>query len=116
MRLGDDMFERGVAHLAEGVENVVEVDQDLALCDLGNVVHGLAGVVSNASILVSEAGKHWRYNDFEISSKLLSVITKTQSGVSGCPVRGKGSGIKDRRTEPRAMAAAASPIRPPFRA
>jgi hypothetical protein len=70
-----------VAHLAEGVKNVVEVDQDLALCDFGNVIHGLAGVVSNASILVSEAGEYWWYDDFEISSKLLSVTT---NGTAGC--------------------------------
>ena len=66
----------GQAHLAEGIEYVVEVDQDLALCDLGDVVHGLAGVVSDTGILVSEAGEDWRHDDFEVPSKLLGGNTR----------------------------------------
>lgn len=66
------------AHLAECVKDVVEVDQYLALCDLGDVIHGLAGVVSNSGILVSEAGEDWRHDDFEVSRKLLRVTITTR--------------------------------------
>ena len=64
------------AHLAEGIEYVVEVDQDLAFCDLGDVVHGLAGVVSDTGILVSEASEDWRHDNFKVPSKLLSGNTR----------------------------------------
>jgi translation initiation factor RLI1 len=62
---------RHLTHLAEGVEYVVEVDQDLALCDLGDVVHGLAGIVSYTGVLIGEASEDWRHNDFEVPRKLL---------------------------------------------
>ncbi len=59
---------------------MVKVDQDLALCDLGDVVHGLTGVVSDASILVSEAGEDWRHNDFKVPSKLLEATHEKAGG------------------------------------
>lgn len=43
------------AYLAEGIEDVIEINEDFALCDLGNVIHGLAGIVSDSCILVCEA-------------------------------------------------------------
>lgn len=73
MRLRDCHVAKNAAYLAKGVENVVEVDQDLALCDLGNVVHGLAGVITNTRILVGEAGEYRRYNDFKVFRKHLNV-------------------------------------------
>lgn len=49
-------------YLAESIEYVVKVDEDLAFGDFGNVVHGLAGVVPHTSVLVSKAGKDGRHN------------------------------------------------------
>ena len=51
----------GHAYPGERIKDVVEVDEDFALGDLCNVVHALAGVVSDASILVGEASKDGRH-------------------------------------------------------
>ena len=58
-------------HFAQSIENVVEVNENLALGDLCNIVHGLTCIVANAGILVGEASQHRLYNSFEISWKLL---------------------------------------------
>lgn len=50
---------------------MVEVNQNLALCHFGNVVHRLTGVVPNTGILIREAGEHRGYNNFKIPSELL---------------------------------------------
>jgi hypothetical protein len=71
-----------LAHLAEGVKDVVEVDQDLPFSDLSDVVHGLAGVVPNTGILVSEAGENWWDDNLKVSSKFLRAAAKAQSRVS----------------------------------
>jgi hypothetical protein len=42
-------------YLAKSIKDVVEKHEYLTLCDLGNVVHGFARIVSYASILVSKA-------------------------------------------------------------
>jgi hypothetical protein len=66
--------ETAFSYLAQGIKDLVEVQQDLALCDLCNVVHALASVISNSSILVGEAGED-RWNDFfEITGYLLGVL------------------------------------------
>lgn len=73
-----------MAYLAEGVEDVVEIDQDLALGDLGYVVHGLAGIVPDAGILVSEAGEHRRHDELKVPRKLLFATREKQGqSVSG---------------------------------
>jgi hypothetical protein len=50
---------------------VVEVNQNLTLCHLGNIVHGLTGIVPNTGILIREAGEYRRYNNFKVPSELL---------------------------------------------
>ena len=70
-----------LAYLAEGVEDVVEINQNLAFCDLGYVVHGLAGIVSDPSILVGEACENWWYDDLEVPRKLLFVMRITEGRV-----------------------------------
>jgi hypothetical protein len=52
-----------LSYFAQGIEHLVEVEQDLALCDLGNVVHALARIISNSSILIGKAGEDGR-DDF----------------------------------------------------
>jgi len=47
-------------YLAQGIKDVVEVDENLPLCDLGNVVHALTGVVPDTGILIGEAGEDGR--------------------------------------------------------
>src|SRR5690348_1481143 len=42
------------ADLAQRIKNLIEEDQNLALCDLGYVVHSLAGIVSDSCILIIE--------------------------------------------------------------
>ena len=46
---------RDTTYLAKLVEYAVKVDQYLALSDLCDVVHCLAGIVANPGILVREA-------------------------------------------------------------
>lgn len=58
-------------HLAELVENAVKVDQNFALGNLGNVVHGFTSVVSHPSILVGETGKHRRYYLGQVARQFL---------------------------------------------
>lgn len=63
--------EQCLAYLAEGIENVVKVFEDLPLGDFGNVVHCLACIVPNSCILIGEASQHRGDNDFEITRELL---------------------------------------------
>ena len=58
-------------YLAECIEDVVEVDEDLALGHLGDVVHGLARIVPDTGILVREAGQNWRHDGGKVFGKLL---------------------------------------------
>jgi hypothetical protein len=58
-------------YLAESIEDVVEVQQNLALCDFGDVVHALARVVSHTGILVGEAGEHGRHDLVEVAGDFL---------------------------------------------
>jgi len=60
-----------VSHLAERVEDMVEVQEDLALCNLCDVVHALAGIVPDAGIVVGEASQHWRHNFMEVAGNFL---------------------------------------------
>lgn len=48
-------FDVDCTNLAERIEDVVKVYQDLPLGDLGNIVHGLTGIVSDSRILIGEA-------------------------------------------------------------
>ena len=59
------------SYLAEGIEYVVKVHQDLPLCDLCNVVHGLAGIVPDPGILIGEACEDRRHYDVQVSGELL---------------------------------------------
>lgn len=70
-----------MAYLAEGIKNVVEIDQDLALCDFGDVVHRLAGVVADAGILIGKAGENGGHNDLEVLGKLLLGTKRAQGRV-----------------------------------
>lgn len=42
---------------------MVEILENLAFSNLGDVIHGLACVVPHASIMVGEACQYWRYNN-----------------------------------------------------
>lgn len=55
------------AHLAESIKDLVKVDEYLTLCDLCNVVHALARVVPDSSILIAEAGQHRRHDFLEVA-------------------------------------------------
>lgn len=61
---------------------MVKVYQNLPLCDLGYVVHGLARVVPYAGILVCEAGEDGWDDDFEVSGELLVAAESPGAGVS----------------------------------
>lgn len=52
--------ERRRPYPTELIKYAIKIDQNLTLCDFGNVIHCLTGVVSYTGILVSEAGKHRR--------------------------------------------------------
>jgi hypothetical protein len=88
---------RVMTYLAEGVEYVVEVDQDLTLGYLCDVVHGLARIVADPGILVGEAGKHWRDNGFKVLRQFLkksvlacaSWVTQAQIQSETRPMGGK---------------------------
>ena len=58
-------------NLAEGIKDLVKVEENLPFGNLGYVVHALAGVVSNARILVGEAGKDGWHDFFQVSSYIL---------------------------------------------
>lgn len=60
-----------MAYFTKSIKYVVEVLQDLALCDFGNVVHGLACIVPNSCILIGKTSQHRGDDDFEIARELL---------------------------------------------
>lgn len=95
-----------LAYLAQGVENVVEEDQNLAFGHLGNIVHGLAGVVSHASILIGEACEDWWHYHMQIAGNFVLEERPSDASID------RSLGL----TEPRAIEAAARPISPPLRA
>lgn len=68
----------GAAYLAESVEDVVEVDEYLTLGNFCNVVHGFAGVIPYARILVCEAGKNRRDYGDEILCQFLAEDTRVE--------------------------------------
>ena len=68
---GGGLVEGVEAYLAEGIEYVVEIFQDLPLSDLGNIVHRLASVVADTSILVGKASQHRGDYSLKISGQLL---------------------------------------------
>jgi hypothetical protein len=90
-------------HLAECIEDLVKVDEDLAFRDLGNVVHALARIVSNPRILIGEACEDGGYDFFEVARDFL----QHPSAQSGAPRAAMHTG-------PKAIEAAASPMSPPF--
>ena len=69
----------GYSYLAEGIEDVVKVDKDLTLGYFGDVIHGLAGIVPYASILVGETSQNRRDDNLEVSRELL-VETNNEAG------------------------------------
>lgn len=60
----------GSADLAQRVEDFVEEQQDFPFGNLGNVVHTLAGIISNPGILVGEACKNGWDNFLQVSCDL----------------------------------------------
>lgn len=58
-------------YLAKSIKDLIKVDEDFPLCDLGNVVHALASIVSDTGILVGEAREHGRDDLFKIASYIL---------------------------------------------
>lgn len=62
-------------YLAQRIEDLVEVNQNLALGHFCNVVHALAGIVADAGILVREAGEDGRDYFLEISGDFLSTVS-----------------------------------------
>jgi hypothetical protein len=107
-------------YLTKGVEDVVEVLEDLTLGDLGDVVHGLACIIPNPRILVRKAGQDRGHNDFEILGEFLRDERRGQRvrKPARLPSLFYAATERDGRglTGPRAIAAAARPIRPPLRA
>jgi len=65
------MGQNGGPYLAECVEDVVEVDENLPLGYLGDVIHGLARIVPNPGILIGKAGQDRRNNNLQVLGKLL---------------------------------------------
>jgi hypothetical protein len=61
---------------------LVEVDEYLPFGDLCNVVHALACIVSNTSILVTEAGEDWGNDFFEVASDFLRHVLAPTSPIS----------------------------------
>lgn len=57
--------------LAQGVEDVVEEQQYLPFCYLGNVVHALASIVPDSCVLVCEACKDWGDDCLEVACDIL---------------------------------------------
>lgn len=49
---------------------MVEVLENLALGNFGNVVHGFACIVSNSSILIGETSQHRGHDDFKVAWEL----------------------------------------------
>lgn len=57
--------------LAQGVEDIVEEQQYLPFCYLGNVVHALASIVPDSCVLVGEACKDWGNDCLEIACDIV---------------------------------------------
>jgi hypothetical protein len=62
-------------YLAQGIEDLVEVDEHLALRDLGDVVHALAGIVADTGVWVAEAGEDGGHDLFQIASHFLYLVS-----------------------------------------
>ena len=62
-------------HLAEGIKDVVEEDQYLALGHLRNVVHALAGIVADPCILIAEACEDRRDDLLQVPSNILQPLS-----------------------------------------
>jgi hypothetical protein len=60
-------------HLAEGIEDLVEVDEYLPLCNLCNVVHALTRIVAHTGILVAKTCEHGRDDFLEIAGHFLRI-------------------------------------------
>jgi hypothetical protein len=71
----NELGRHGGAYLAEGIEYVVEIYQNLPFCYLCNVVHGLACVITNPCVLVSEAGQDWRNDLLQVSREFLQRVS-----------------------------------------
>ncbi|GAV28754.1 hypothetical protein PMKS-002229 [Pichia membranifaciens] len=56
---------------AQDVKDLVEVDEDFTLSDLGNVVKRLAGVVADVWVVVTEAGDHRVDDAVEVLGELV---------------------------------------------
>lgn len=63
----------GSKYLAESIEDLVEVDQNFPLCNLGDVIHALTCIVADTSILIGEAGKHRGHDFVEVAGYFLCI-------------------------------------------
>jgi hypothetical protein len=62
---------------------LIEVNEYLSLGDLGDVVHALAGIVSNTGILVREAGEYRRHDFLEVAGDFLQFRQRNSIGPPG---------------------------------
>lgn len=67
------------SYLAQTVKNSVEEHQELSSRGLGNVVQSFACIVANATVLVTEAGKHGWDQLREVVIDVLKVGRETQN-------------------------------------
>jgi hypothetical protein len=58
-------------HFAKLIKYTVKINEYLAFCDLGDVIHGLTGVVPNPGVLVCEASQHGGHYLCQISREFL---------------------------------------------
>lgn len=93
-------------YLAKRIKYQIEINKHFTLRHFGDIVHSLTGIISYSSILISEASKHRWYYLIQMPCNLI-LRKSAQVNMS------REANIL---TEPSAIDAAASPIRPPFRA
>lgn len=84
----------GKAYPTKLIEYAVKIDQNLALCNFGNIVHGFTCIVSHAGILISEAGKH-RWNNFcKIAWEILTLVSQLLHGVTASTTRSRHKAVE----------------------
>lgn len=79
------------AYLAQSIEYVIEITQNLALSNFGDIVHGLACVVADAGVLVGKTSQDRRHDDLEILGQLLGEGQQKSGGEGrGACIRSQG--------------------------
>lgn len=74
------------AHLCQSIKYIVEEEKDLSLGHLGNIVHTLAGIVSNSGVLIRETSEHRRYDLFQIGRHSFLDFSTSVSGATARPI------------------------------